>query len=703
MPDKADQINKIKELILELSKGNLSSRGETNSSDPQLNELMAATNMFAGILEETTVSKNLLEKSESKFRSLTENAPLSIIEINKDAEVLYTNKSVEYGIDFPITDQCLLEFYPAKDHDMIKAKIGEAFAENKNTSYITTFHDNEKGKRWYSCKVSALSNAGITQTAIVISEDITEKILIEQELQDAKKIAELGLKAKNSFLATMSHEIRTPMNAILGFTDLLNSTALRAEEQSFVDAIREAGENLLRLINDILDFSKIEAGMIDLEKEPFDPKKLIYKIKTLLEHRAKDKGLAFEIKIADQLPEFVSGDSLRLNQILVNLVNNAIKFTTKGSVTIKVEVPQRTDKEVTLKFSVIDTGIGIPEKEKKNLFEAYTQANSSISRSHGGTGLGLNIVKNLVELQDGKMNPVVSEKGVGTEMGFQLTYPISQTVKKDSVSSDIEKSGIDPQNYHILLVEDNVLNQNLAGYVLGGFGFQFSIADDGHQAIDKMKNNAYDVILMDVQMPGMDGYEATRIIRDELKSKIPIIAMTAHSMAGQREKCISKGMNDYISKPYKPRDLFKVISAYLPGKISHEPKAEPDVIQTENKSEGEYQFLDLNYLNKLSGGNTEFELEMINLFLDVIPNKVAYLKTAIEKRNHKKIRIEAHSMRNNFSTVGAQKSPGLLKKIELMAESGGDIERIGQMAEKIYEEWDGLERELTLEMSKRSA
>ncbi|ABQ07251.1 GAF domain-containing hybrid sensor histidine kinase/response regulator [Flavobacterium johnsoniae] len=377
------------------------------------------------------------------------------------------------------------------------------------------------------------------------------------ELLRQKKIAESAVLAKESFLANMSHEIRTPLNAIIGFTELLSGTPLDKQQQAFIQDVQTAGENLLLIVNDILDLSKIESGGLSLEKQPFNLKKSLRHVYDLLKVKTAD-GVEFNLFLDAELPDVITGDQGRLNQIMVNLAGNALKFTNEGEVTISVKNKGETEDSYTIRFSVKDTGIGIPKEHLESIFERFTQGQEDTTRKFGGTGLGLSIVKELVKLHDSKIQ-VKSREGAGSEFFFTTTYKKPANVKENPKLLPVNDLG----RLKILLLEDNRLNQKLAQNVIEGFGFEIDIAENGDQGIKLLSENQYDLVLMDLQMPARDGYQTTHYIRSELKNEIPIIAMTAHSLADEHHRCLNAGMDGYVPKPFKQHELLEAIKQAL--------------------------------------------------------------------------------------------------------------------------------------------
>ncbi|HKC67401.1 MAG TPA: ATP-binding protein [Bacteroidia bacterium] len=402
----------------------------------------------------------------------------------------------------------------------------------------------------------------------VLYRDVNKREKLEKELIVAQKKAEDAAIIKEQFMANMSHEIRTPLNAILGFNHRLNKTVLNAEQKEYAKAVQSSGENLLNIVNDILDFSKIEAGMVRIEEIRFNLPGLLHSVITMFFVQTKEKKIPLTLNLSDNVPQLVIGDPTRLTQILMNLISNAIKFTKQGSVHVFVNATDIND-TVIISFKVQDTGIGIPEDKIAEIFDRFTQAKSDTSRIYGGTGLGLAIVKKLVELQGGTIL-VESIKGKGSVFTFTIPYKVADTINDEVKIKPEEIKKVEVENkINVLVVEDNLLNQKLAGFMLKDLGCDYELCSNGKLAIEKLKTTNYHAILMDIQMPEMNGYETTEYIREELKLTIPIIAMTAHALPGEREKCINLGMTDYISKPIKETDLNTIMEKYINVTLTH--------------------------------------------------------------------------------------------------------------------------------------
>ncbi len=408
----------------------------------------------------------------------------------------------------------------------------------------------------------------------MLSNGLAGRIKIERI---ARAAAEASTKSKMEFLANMSHEIRTPMNAVLGFTDLALGAGANEEQRLYLKRIQSSSKSLMNIINDILDYSKVEGGKLELEVQPFSVNELCINVIGLFEHQANTKSLALSFQKGNDLPELVLGDSMRLGQVLINLVGNALKFTHSGSVTLTVDVHSCKNKHCKIGFTVKDTGIGINAEQRVHLFQPFSQADSSTTRNYGGTGLGLSISKQLLDLMGAEIS-LKSDAGKGAEFSFVLELPIAKTENQLATSSAEIKLPIEPdspdstdspdaQNLwdgaRVLLVEDNQVNQLLAQTMLEKGNISVELASNGQEAIQALKTKEFDLVLMDVQMPIMDGYEATSVIRGELKlANLPVIAMTANALESDRERCMQLGMNDFLSKPIDRENLYRTIGKW---------------------------------------------------------------------------------------------------------------------------------------------
>jgi two-component system sensor histidine kinase/response regulator len=412
-----------------------------------------------------------------------------------------------------------------------------------------------------------LDEDGSVQGVVGVSRNITERKRIEEEVRRAKELAEDATRMKSDFLANMSHEIRTPMNAIIGLSHLALKTDLAPRQRDYISKVQTSGQHLLGLINDILDFSKVEAGKLDLENTEFELQGLIESTSNLIAEKCQAKGLALVFDLAPDVPRRLVGDSLRLGQVLLNYANNAVKFTEAGEIAIRVRVETRTPQQVLLHFSVSDTGIGLTQEQIGRLFQSFTQADTSTTRKFGGTGLGLAISKKLAELMGGEVG-VESKPGSGSTFWFSAQLGIAAAAP-DALPADSPADAAltdalrRVHGARVLLVEDNDINQEVARELLQDIGLVVDIADNGQVALQMVRGNAYDLVLMDMQMPVMDGVTATREIRKlPGMAQLPIVAMTANAMEQDRRKCKEAGMNDTVIKPFEPRDLHAAVARW---------------------------------------------------------------------------------------------------------------------------------------------
>jgi CheY-like chemotaxis protein len=486
---------------------------------------------------------------------------------------------------------------------------------------------------------------------------VTAQKRFENELIEAKstaererQIAEVAVKSKQQFLSNMSHEIRTPMNAIIGFTKVVLKTELSEKQKEYLNAIKISGDALIVLINDILDLAKVDAGKMTFDHVPFKLSASISAMLHLFETKIQEKNLELVKEYDSSIPEFLVGDAVRLHQIILNLVGNAVKFTTKGKITVRVKLLEQDEEKATIEFAVIDTGIGIPASKLGNIFDDFQQATSGTSRIYGGTGLGLAIVKQLVEPQGGTIS-VKSKENEGSTFSFILSFKKTKVKLEQEADLGIElQAGL--KNVKVLVVEDIALNQLLMKTLLEEYGFEMEIASNGKIAIEKLKANSYDIVLMDLQMPEMNGFEATTYIRTILKSQIPIVALTADVTTVDVEKCKAVGMNDYISKPIDEKLLYTKIIKYL--KKSDQQKNNAMNING-NSATSAGKCTNLTYLQGLTRNNTAMIREMIDVYVEETPQLVQKMKQAIAEKDWESLRIGAHSIIPSFATMGMDK------------------------------------------------
>jgi PAS domain S-box-containing protein len=545
-----------------------------------------------------------------------------------------------------------------------KESYEEVFSKGFISDFPLTIKDHKLTDVLFNGSVYK-SEEGKVIGAVLVARDITEQKQLEKELTEAKIFAELAtgiaeeakiaaeeatkhaeeaVKSKQQFLSNMSHEIRTPMNAIIGFTKVVLKTELNAKQKEYLTAIKMSGDALIVLINDILDLAKVDAGKMTFEKTPFKLKLSINAMLHLFETKIQEKNLKLITNYDKNIPEVLVGDSVRLHQIILNLLSNAIKFTNKGKITVSINLMFENEDKVTIKFSVADTGIGIKDTKIEKVFENFQQATSGTSRLFGGTGLGLAIVKQLVEGQKGSIE-VESEINKGSIFSFILDF--KKTSAEAVLEPEIIELNSNVKNIKILVAEDMELNQLLMKTLLDDFGFECEIACNGKIAVDKLKEKDFDIILMDLQMPEMNGFEATEYIRKTMKSNIPIIALTADVTTIDVEKCKEVGMNDYISKPVDERLLYsKLINIIKKPVLIIEKKIEGN-IKTEK-----VKYVDMSYLLKLTKSNPKLMTEMITVYLKQTPPLISTMKKSFLDKDWDLLQATMHKMIPSFSIMG---------------------------------------------------
>ena len=531
---------------------------------------------------------------------------------------------------------------------------------------------------------------------VIVARDVTEQKIKAKELTEAKEFAEKAnelaqiakqnallatqkaedaVKAKQQFLSNMSHEIRTPMHTIIGFTKVLLKTELNSRQKEYLTAIKMSGDALIVLINDILDLSKVDAGKMTFEQIPFNPEFSLSSMLHLFKHKIQEKNLRLEVEYDKNIPEVLLGDPVRLHQIILNLISNAIKFTNDGSIKVFVEKVKETKNKVTLRFSVSDTGIGIEKAKLGMIFENFQQGSSDSSRLYGGTGLGLAIAKKLVVSQGGYIH-VESEINKGSTFSFTLDF-LKTDKKPDAEIEIIEQNG-DLKRIKILVAEDVPLNQLLMKTILEEFGFECDIAENGKIAVEKMKVNVYDAILMDLQMPKMNGFEATEYIRKRLQMKIPIIALTADVTTVDLDKCTAVGMNEYIAKPIDERQLYNKIvklvkQSVTPGEQTIE----------ENHKEIKRKCTDLVYLMQRTKSNPTLMMEMIALYLEQTPPLIETMKQSLRNKDWDALYSAVHKMIPSFAIMGISHDFELMaKKVQEFATTQ---QQSGEIAELVLQ------------------
>lgn len=603
---------------------------------------------------------------ESQYSlSLIEASRDPLFAISPEGKITDTNNATVQATDVPknkLIGSDFINYFT--DKNKAKESYEAVFSKGFISDFPLTIKDHKLTDVLFNGSVYK-SATGKIIGAVLVARDITEQKRLERELTEAKIFAELAtsiaeeakiiaeaatynaeqaVQSKQQFLSNMSHEIRTPMNAIIGFTKVVLKTELTAKQREYLTAIKMSGDALIVLINDILDLAKVDAGKMIFEKIPFKLKLSIKAMLHLFETKIQEKNLKLITNYDTSIPEVLVGDPVRLHQIILNLLSNAIKFTNKGKITVNIDLVAETDEKVTVKFSVADTGIGIKDSKIEKVFENFQQATSDTSRIFGGTGLGLAIVKQLVEGQNGNIQ-VTSKVDVGSTFSFILKF--DKTNEAAVLEPEILDLDTNVKDIKILVVEDMELNQLLMKTLLDDFGFECEIAANGKIAIQKLQDTNYDIILMDLQMPEMNGFDATLYIRNSMKLTLPIIALTADVTTIDVAKCKEVGMNDYISKPVDERLLYSKLVSMIkkPVLIIEHQVGKKGVVD-------KLKYVDMSYLTKLTQSNPKLMTEIITVYLKQTPELVSTMKKSFSDQNWDVLGATIHKMIPSFAIMG---------------------------------------------------
>lgn len=621
--------------------------------------------ILVGTIQDITERKRNEEElrvAERQYRSLFEHSQHMICMHDLDGVILSINPAGSHALGYEpeeLIGRQISKLVPERYRKEFERYISEIRSHGMHSGLMRMTMRGGDESIWMYSNIR-LSDPEGNPFVLSSNVEITGRYMMEKELRAAKKMADESLIAKDRFVANISHELRTPMNAIGGFSELLRKTHLDPDQKEYTDAITVATDNLTAMINDILDVAKIEAGKIEFDRRAFNVREVLRKTHLLLTPKADQSGIRFTWTCDDRIPAFVVSDDLRLTQILMNLVGNAVKFTEKGFVNFGCEIAEETERQFTLKFWVEDSGIGIPQEKLNVIFDPFSQVSASSNRKYAGTGLGLTIVKDLAELQGGNVR-VQSAEGIGSR--FEVLIPVEK-IDRDTVEEvDVALKPIEhPGTIHILLVEDHPLNQQLALRLIRDFGFTASLASNGRAAIEVLKEERFDVILMDLQMPELDGYEATRVIREKMNLTTPIIALTAHSSSGEREKCLELGMTDYMTKPYRSKELYYKITRALGG---------------QSESDNDRGSIETKYstpLKALAAGDHSFELEMLNTMASSFAQDFDKLDVAVANADISSLKSIAHRLKSSLALAGENE---FAKWVEIL-EYNSDTELRGE-------------------------
>ncbi|WP_431213025.1 PAS domain S-box protein [Puia sp. P3] len=629
-----------------------------------------------------------IRRSENKYRDLYNYSQALICTHDMNGRLLAVNPAVCRTLGYTedeMVGRNLMEFLPEKH----RARFGEEYVKaihrrDNNLSGEFSVLNKDGTEIHLLYRNYRREEPGEEPYIIGFSQDITDRITMERELRVTKQLTDDVARAKESFLAHMSHEIRTPMNGILGIASLLNKTRLDVQQRNYLQLIQESANNLLVIVNDILDLEKIVAGKLQLESIPF---KIVDKIATTIQsfiYRAEEKelGLIFQNSVPGDL--VVEGDPYRLSQVLNNLLSNALKFTNEGHIKVTTGIAVGDEDAVVVEVVVSDTGIGISPERLATIFEPFEQADATISRKYGGTGLGLAICKHMVEMQNGELL-VKSEAGKGSAFIIRVPYHLSiEAMQEKEIRQETNYKSLGQRK--ILVAEDVELNQYLARHILESWEFEVVIVNNGLEALQALEHATFDCILMDVQMPEMDGIEATQHIRrlpDPVKSNIPIIALTANALKGDSEKYLAAGMNDYLAKPFDEERLFQVIyrnlAYYKTPVLSGDAPAgaasggsEDHPFKNNNNSStmttpANPRLYDLSMVQSVSGGDEGFIRKMVALFIETVPQNMTDLKNAMNQENWDQVGKTAHKLKSTIDSMGIKSIRQEIRTVEANA------------------------------------
>ncbi|MCI5083148.1 MAG: ATP-binding protein [Saprospiraceae bacterium] len=626
-----------------------------------------------------------LRNTNDRYFDLFENMYDALLIVDKDGAIDQTNRAArqlleleDEGDEKIFIKEIVFPEDAEKSESFFKKLLKEGFYSDYEGRIVT-----RSGKvKYIQVNSTAIFKDGEFAGSRDMVRDITKRKEAERALIKAKKEAESARLAEQQFLANMSHEIRTPMNAVVGMTHLLNETKLSDIQQEYLQSLQFSANHLMELINNILDLSKIEAGELVFDNRAFRLDHLLDMIKQTFQLKVKKEPIEVKIEMDEQIRKPFMGDPLRLNQILTNLLGNALKFTHEGEIGIEASLEKQEGETYWILLTIFDTGIGIPVDKLDLIFENFKQADLQVTRKYGGTGLGLSIVKQLVGMLGGNI-VVESEVGEGTRFMVLLPFEESEMPSKQlPLIPDPNQSSDLPEGLEVLVVEDNEMNQRLITRVLDRWKSQYEIANDGIEAVIQSRQKKFDVILMDIHMPEMDGVEASRIIRQENENPnaaTPIIALTAAALNEEKKRVFDAGMNDFMLKPFVPKALKKLVKKW----IKNEPIVVPETVN-KDESRASATGVNLDYLYEISGNDKFFVIEMLDTFLAEIPTGIKELQGQLDKEDFARLAKTAHRLKPNLMMVGLPNGEKMAKDLELYAKSEqADPEQIKQMTHQL--------------------
>ncbi|MFM1773217.1 MAG: hypothetical protein RLZZ71_2359 [Bacteroidota bacterium] len=592
-------------------------------------------------------TEQLILNREAKFKGIIDNFHLGLLEVAPDGRILTANEAFCEMSGFTCEElfgrdggDLLLD---AEEKERMKVRNASRIVGEEDVYELRIINKYKETRYWLVSAAPLLGDDGNVHGSIGIHWDITHMKELEFELKDARRKAEESSKAKAMFLANMSHEIRTPLNGIVGMAEQLAQSQLDANQRYFTDIMRSASSTLLSIINDVLDISKIESGKFSIETIPFHLNETVKRTLSIFEEKAKQGNISLDIELMDDRGIMHLGDPHRLSQVLFNIVGNAIKFTHSGYVRVTSKLSRGENDICFVSFTIEDTGVGMDMAYLAKVFEAFSQEDSSITRKFGGSGLGLSIARSIIQIMGGTIQ-IESEKGKGTRVDIRIPMRIStEKTKQDIVEmTDLQKS---LKGLRVLAVEDNELNRMVLQVILKKCEVVVSIAHNGQEAIDMIQEDEYDIVLMDVQMPIVDGLEATKYIREELKYTTPIIGLSANAMREEVEICRQAGMNDYLVKPYSERALVEVMKKWSSLEA---------IIVEETSSENDGSELDISMLKQYVGNDTNVLRDVVSGYLEHLPPQLDRLELALVGSDVLALRHELHQLKASMEIIGVR-------------------------------------------------
>lgn len=609
-------------------------------------------------------ANQILATREAKFKGIIDNFHLGLLEVSNDGRILRANEAFCEMIGYAESEIVGKDggelFLDEEEQRKMRERNLTRRDGEEDVYEVRVFNKKQEPRWWLISAAPLLDDDGIIVGSIGIHWDITHMKELEFELTESKIKAEDSSKAKAAFLANMSHEIRTPLNGIVSMAEQLGQTSLNGNQRYFVDIMRSASSTLLAIINDVLDISKIEAGKFSIENIPFQLNKTVSNTLSIFDARAKDRGIALFQELDNDLNQIYLGDPHRLSQVLFNVVGNAVKFTSKGSVKVKSKIDKSIPDLHNLTLIIEDTGVGMDQNYMDHVFDAFSQEDTTISRKFGGSGLGLSIARSIIQIMGGAIS-LSSQKGRGTRVEIYIPLRLSNErieVKSESISSIQARI----KGANVLAAEDNELNRMVIQVILRKAGVNLELANDGQQALDLLQKKTFDVVFMDVQMPVKDGIQSTREAR-ELGISTPIIGLSANAMQDKVDVCREAGMDDYLVKPYTEPDLLNMIDKWTSSRRANQP--------TDSIDEGGVKELDLSMLKQYVGNDESVLKEVISGYLQHLPPQLDRLEIALAGADIMAMRHELHQLKASLEIIGVRPEGCSFQDISTELKSNG--------------------------------